>query len=68
VLDRLRHAADQAAEASVVTSEIVEGLRTRVDGVMLTWFHGGSRTAEHQLESVRLRVHGAAAAREGKQT
>jgi homocysteine S-methyltransferase len=68
LLDRLRQAVDPAAEAAAVTSEIVDGLRTRVDGVMLTWFHGGSRTAERQLESVRLRTHGAAAAREGKQT
>jgi homocysteine S-methyltransferase len=69
LLDRLRQAADPAAEAAVLTAELVDGLRTRVDGVMLTWFHGGSRTAERELESIRLRVHGAAAAvREGKQT
>ncbi len=68
LLDRLRQAADQAAEAAAVTAEIVDGLRTCVDGVMLTWLHGVSRTAEQRLEAVRLRVHGAAAAREGKRT
>ena len=53
ILDRLRHAADEHAEAMSVTLEIARELAHRVDGLQVTSFHGSSRTAEALLEALR---------------
>lgn len=46
ILDRLRRASDPSAEAAVVTSEIISWLRSRVQGLVLTWLYGSVATAE----------------------
>jgi homocysteine S-methyltransferase len=46
ILDRLRHASNPEDEAARVTSEIISWLRTRVQGLVLTWLHGSAATAE----------------------
>ena len=49
VMERLRGAADQAAEAFSVTVEIARWLRSRVDGLQVTALHGSAATAERLL-------------------
>jgi homocysteine S-methyltransferase len=56
LLDRLRQAPDQAAEAAAVTLEIAAWLRERADGVVCTWLHGSSETAERVFAAVRPRL------------
>jgi methionine synthase / methylenetetrahydrofolate reductase(NADPH) len=58
VLDRLRGAGDQAAEAAALTAEIVEWLRERTDGLLFTWLHGTATTAEQLLDAIAARLHG----------
>lgn len=49
ILSRLRGATDQTREAAIVTTEITSWLRTRVQGLVLTWLHGTASTAEQAL-------------------
>ena len=54
LLDRLRRAADERAEALAITVEIARGLRDRVDGLQITSFHGiGRRRPSALLERAR---------------
>jgi homocysteine S-methyltransferase len=46
LLERLRAAEDPAVEAAAVTSELIAWLRTRVQGLVLTWVHGSAANAE----------------------
>jgi len=67
LLARLRDARDQTAEAGRVTTEIIEWLRERADGLVCTWLHGTPDTAEHVLDAVRPHLRGPASApSEGK--
>lgn len=52
ILNRLRGASDQPGEAATITAEIMAWLRTRVHGVVVTWWHGTARTAENTLSGV----------------
>jgi homocysteine S-methyltransferase len=52
LLGRLRGAADQAAEAARITSEIVAWLRERTQGLVFTWLHGSPLPAERLIESI----------------
>jgi homocysteine S-methyltransferase len=52
LLDRLRAAADPAAEALDASCAIVRGLRSRVQGVQITSFHGSPATTERLLARV----------------
>jgi homocysteine S-methyltransferase len=52
VLHRLRSASDQTQEAARITAEIMAWLRTRVQGLVVTWWHGTARTAEDALSGV----------------
>ncbi len=61
VFDRLRRAADQAAEGIELSVEIAGALATRVDGLQVTSHHGSVRAAERVLESMYSRTHGTAA-------
>ena len=49
LLDRLRRAADPAAEALAVTVEIARALRDRVHGIQITSVHGSPETTERLL-------------------
>jgi homocysteine S-methyltransferase len=49
VLERLREADDQEAEAMAITLEIAAWLRQRVNGLQVTSFHGSPLTAENVL-------------------
>jgi len=53
VLDRLRTAADPAAEGLAIATEIMQGLRTRVQGVHVTGLHGSPAAVERLLAGVR---------------
>jgi homocysteine S-methyltransferase len=46
LLDRLKQATDELAEARTVTAEIVTWLRSRVDGLVITTLHGAGTSAE----------------------
>jgi homocysteine S-methyltransferase len=49
VLERLRRARDQAAEAAAVTGEIAAWLAARADGLQVTSLHGSPAAAERLL-------------------
>ncbi|HUF47444.1 MAG TPA: bifunctional homocysteine S-methyltransferase/methylenetetrahydrofolate reductase [Vicinamibacterales bacterium] len=49
LLDRLRQASDERAEAFEATLEIIRWLRTRVAGIQVTSFHGSAETSERLL-------------------
>jgi homocysteine S-methyltransferase len=49
ILDRLRAAGDTAAEGLAVTSEIIQALRGRVQGVHVTGLHGSPTAVERLL-------------------
>ena len=49
LLDRLRQAGDEAAEALAVTRQVLAGLRERVHGVHITSLHGSQVTVERLL-------------------
>jgi homocysteine S-methyltransferase len=53
LLDRLRQASEERAEAMSATIEIARELAGRVDGLQVTSFHGSSETAEALLEALR---------------
>ncbi len=53
LLERLRAARDQAAEAAAVTAEILASLRERCDGFVFAWLHGSPATAERGLAALR---------------
>ena len=57
VLDRLRGAEDQAAEAMRVTVELVSRLRELVQGIQITSFHGSPVTAERLLAALGGTAH-----------
>jgi hypothetical protein len=46
LLQRLRTAADESAEAQLATREIVTWLRERVQGLVVTTFHGASSSVD----------------------
>jgi len=52
VLERLRSADDQVAEGLAITREIVDGLRSRVDGIHVTGLHGSATVVQRLLESL----------------
>ena len=60
LLARLRAARDEEREASVATAEIVSWLKTRAQGVVITWLHGSTATAERLLPAVGLSAPAAA--------
>jgi homocysteine S-methyltransferase len=51
--DRLRQAPDEAVEAEAITSEIIDRLRERVQGLQVTSFHASATTAARVLERLR---------------
>ena len=51
VLERLRAAADPAAEGLAITEAIVAGLRERVQGIHVTGLHGSPTAVEHLLQA-----------------
>jgi methionine synthase I (cobalamin-dependent)/5,10-methylenetetrahydrofolate reductase len=53
ILERLRRAADQAAEGLAITREIIERLRGRVQGIHITSLHGSPAAAERLLSTLR---------------
>jgi homocysteine S-methyltransferase len=57
VLERLRGADDQAAEALAITLEIAAWLRNRVNGLEITSFHGSPATTEHVLKELGRPPH-----------
>jgi homocysteine S-methyltransferase len=52
ILERLRHAADQAAEGLAISREILQALRSRVQGVHVTGLHGSAAAVERLLAGV----------------
>jgi homocysteine S-methyltransferase len=52
VLDRLRGATDEAAEALALSVEIAQWLRERVQGLQITWVHGSCPAAERLLDAL----------------
>jgi homocysteine S-methyltransferase len=54
ILDRLRRASDDAAEARAVTAEIVARLRGQVQGLVVTVLHGSTVVAEELLGALGL--------------
>jgi 5,10-methylenetetrahydrofolate reductase len=61
ILDRLRRAADQAADGLALSVELAGALATRVDGLQVTSHHGSVRAAERVLEALHSRANGTAA-------
>jgi methionine synthase I (cobalamin-dependent)/5,10-methylenetetrahydrofolate reductase len=53
MLDRLRQSYDEGTEASVLSFEIADWLRGRVQGLQVTTFHGTPATAERLLEALQ---------------
>jgi homocysteine S-methyltransferase len=52
VLDRLRNARDQAAEAMAITLDVVTSLNQHVQGLQITALHGSVATAEQLLNAL----------------
>jgi homocysteine S-methyltransferase len=65
LLDRLRHAGDEAAEALAITTEIAKALAERVQGLQITTVHGSPQTAERLLAQIMQRVPRVASTRQG---
>jgi methionine synthase / methylenetetrahydrofolate reductase(NADPH) len=63
LLDRLRASKDLAQEAMAITLEVAAWLRTRVQGLQMTYLHGSAATAERLLATLDGRG-GASAGRE----
>ena len=53
VLERLRAAADAAAEGLAITIEIAQALRSRVQGLQVTGLHGSPAAVERLLNGLR---------------
>jgi homocysteine S-methyltransferase len=51
VLERLRAAADPAAEGLAITQAMVAGLRERVQGIHVTGLHGSPKTVDQLLQA-----------------
>ena len=51
-LDRLRSAADEAAEGLAITQDIVRALRSRVQGIQITSLHGSPGAIERLLATL----------------
>jgi homocysteine S-methyltransferase len=56
LLDRLRNASDQAAEAMAAMLEIVTALADQVQGFQVTGLHGSAATAEQLLSAMGRRL------------
>jgi hypothetical protein len=56
MLHRLRSAKDEEAEALAMTLEVAEWLRSRVNGLQVTWFHGTPGNAERLLAALAARM------------
>jgi len=65
LLDRLRHAGDEAAEALAITTEIAKALAERVQGLQITTVHGSPQTAERLLAQIMQRVPRVVSTRQG---
>jgi homocysteine S-methyltransferase len=52
LLTRLREAGDQAAEGLAITTDLVDALRTRVQGIHVTGLHGSIGAVERLLDSI----------------
>jgi hypothetical protein len=57
VLERLRTAEDEAAEAMRITLELASRLRGLVQGLQITSFHGSPLTAERVLTAIGGSAH-----------
>jgi 5,10-methylenetetrahydrofolate reductase len=53
LLDRMRRAADPAAEGLAITREIIDWLRHRVQGIQITALHGSPAAAENILAELQ---------------
>jgi methionine synthase / methylenetetrahydrofolate reductase(NADPH) len=62
LLERLRRAADEGAEALSATFEVARALAERVQGLQITTVHGSPQTAERLLAQIMQRLPQAAAA------
>jgi homocysteine S-methyltransferase len=58
VLDRLRRAPDDGAEARQIAVEIATHLRRQVQGLQITGFHGSPATAEALVTELGMALHG----------
>jgi homocysteine S-methyltransferase len=56
MLERLRQAKDETAEALTVALEIADWMRGRVNGVHVTSLHGTAETAERLLGALAARA------------
>jgi homocysteine S-methyltransferase len=65
LLERLRRAGDEAAEALAATVEIARALAERVQGLQITTVHGSPQTAERLLAQIMQRVPQVAAIQPG---
>jgi homocysteine S-methyltransferase len=66
LLDRLKQAGDEAAEALALTTEIARALAERVQGLQITTVHGSPQTAERLLAQIMQRVPRAASSRQAQ--
>ena len=62
LLERLRRAGDEGAEALSATFEVARGLAERVQGLQITTVHGSPQTAERLLAQIMQRLPQVAAA------
>jgi homocysteine S-methyltransferase len=66
LLDRLRRAGDEAADAFAATFEIARALAERVHGLQITTVHGSAQTAERLLAQIMQRLPQVAPAARGR--
>jgi homocysteine S-methyltransferase len=66
LLERLRRAGDEAAEAFAATFEIARALAERVHGLQITTVHGSAQTAERLLAQIMQRLPQVAPAPRGQ--
>jgi homocysteine S-methyltransferase len=55
IFERLRQAKDEAGEALALTMEIADWLRSRVDGLQVTAWHGSPGSASRLLAALAAR-------------
>jgi homocysteine S-methyltransferase len=65
LLERLRRATDESAEALAATFEIARALAERVQGLQITTVHGSAQTAERLLAQIMQRLPQVAPAARG---